>query len=107
MNLSAILLAAVLSMPVYSQGNNGDGTVCRSGLYSEAMCCTTDALGVAALDCELRKSLYDVVSCCRGTIANDAYIASDTPSSRQSFKELCGSRSPKCCVIPQVSFPFL
>lgn len=92
-------------MPVFAQGNNGDGAVCGTGLlYTQPMCCQTDVLGVADLDCKPRKFHYNV-PCCQGTVANVPHIARESPSSRESFKLLCSSegRSARCCSVPQVS----
>ncbi|KAF7162562.1 hypothetical protein CNMCM5623_007808 [Aspergillus felis] len=74
MKLSAILLAAVLGMPVYGQGENGaDGgsSVCGDGLiYTQAQCCKAQAFDLADVDCKPPR---------------------EAPSSLESFKALCAA----------------
>ncbi|GIJ90543.1 hypothetical protein Asppvi_009500 [Aspergillus pseudoviridinutans] len=74
MKLSAILLAAVLGMPVYGQGENGageGGSVCGAGLiYTLAQCCKAQAFDLADVDCKPPR---------------------EPPSSLESFKALCAS----------------
>ncbi|OWT43591.1 fungal hydrophobin domain-containing protein [Pochonia chlamydosporia 170] len=67
-------------------GNNPGGNppaskVCPKGLYSNPQCCSTNVLGVAALDCK---------------------NPSSTPSSGANFKTVCSAqgRQPLCCVLP-------
>ena len=45
-------VAIALAMP---GGSGGGSYACPAGLYSNAQCCATNVLGVAALDCAGRK----------------------------------------------------
>ncbi|KAK6540678.1 beta ketoadipyl CoA thiolase, th1 [Orbilia ellipsospora] len=64
-------------------GNNpgGGSKACPSGLYSQPQCCSSDVLGIAALDCA---------------------TPSSNPTSVDQFKSLCSAagKQAACCVVP-------
>ena len=48
----AALFASAMAVPAEL---NARTSVCEGGLYTNPQCCSTDVLGVADLDCKVRK----------------------------------------------------
>nr|BDD69331.1 cryparin [Verruciconidia persicina] len=54
---------------------------CRSTIYSNPLCCATDALGIVGLDCEVPPAI---------------------PNDPNHFRHVCSQagQQAKCCVVP-------
>ncbi|KAL6866445.1 hypothetical protein ACO1O0_002556 [Amphichorda felina] len=76
----ALLAAAAMAAPTEVE-DRGEYVPCGSTLYSNTLCCATDALGIIGLDCE---------------------VPSETPCDADHFAEICAQKGqqPKCCVAP-------
>lgn len=51
--VAALFVASVIAVPTEEVRTNYDP--CTSTLFSNVLCCATDALGIIGLDCEVRK----------------------------------------------------
>ncbi|KAL6854731.1 hypothetical protein ACO1O0_005856 [Amphichorda felina] len=77
--VAALFVASVIAVPTEEVRTNYDP--CTSTLFSNVLCCATDALGIIGLDCE---------------------VPSETPHDARHFAEICArtGQQPKCCVLP-------
>lgn len=75
-----------------------------SGASSTPLCCATDVLGIADLDCAARKSL-EILAPRSVHAANDTSIAPETPTDPDNFGEICAAigQRARCCLLPIVS----
>lgn len=111
----ATLFLAAAAAAAPSVDSNGNGVARRQAapfcppglLYSVPQCCDVDVLGVADLDCVVRKCKYEQLFGIESKhSSNDMKkIAPSGPSKCKTFKGICSSigREPKCCVLPIVS----
>ena len=79
---------------------------CPSGLFSNALCCATDALGIIGLDCDVRKSHYYLSAPTARKVDKlaDNEKASEVPRDPHHFSSNCAKvgQQAKCCVLPVV-----
>jgi len=88
MQFTTILAAAILAttsahaIPAF-HAEKRQQAVCTTGLYTTPLCCATDVLGVADLDCA---------------------APPDTPTDNTDFISICatveGGQQAKCCLLP-------
>ena len=52
---AALLVASAVAVPTEIEARTTDYRPCTSTLFSNVLCCATDALGIIGLDCEVRK----------------------------------------------------
>lgn len=76
-----------------------------SGASSSAVCCATDVLGVADLDCAPRKLTLLGHICYLERQRTDNETAPTTPTSTDDFTEICAAigQRARCCLLPIVS----
>ncbi|UKZ74102.1 hypothetical protein TrVFT333_001759 [Trichoderma virens FT-333] len=97
--VAALFAASALAAP---QGNEG----CPGGvLHNVPMCCATNVLGVATLDCGTRKSPSSIYLLETPTlsISLSKYIAATVPvSTAAQFQAHCAGKGkqPVCCSLP-------
>ncbi|KAF2802070.1 hydrophobin, partial [Mytilinidion resinicola] len=82
--LATAILAtsSVLAVPAFN-ADKRQQAVCTEGLYTTPLCCATDVLGIADLDCA---------------------APNPTPSDNKDFINICaevaGGQQAQCCLLP-------
>lgn len=121
----AALFATALAVPYGGSSEGGSGGTtggntpydpCAGALYSNALCCSGDVLGLVDLSCVAGMcfsfffSFYSLSSSSflSASTHTDNQTVPTTPTSGPNFKSICAASGtqPKCCVLPIVCLCF-